>query len=558
MKIGSIKVDPIAYASQGSAILGIRDSGKTYTSTVIAEQLFESGIPFIAFDPIGVWRFLRVPGRGRGYPVVVAGGKEGDIPLTPTAAPRIVEAAMQNGVSLIVDLYDINLSKADWRKIVMESVRLLLHRNGVHGLRHVFIEEAAEFAPQRVSDGLVYAEVEKLARMGGNARLGYTLINQRAEEVNKALLELCDNLFLHRQKGKNSLNSLTKWMDLADVAEGREIVKSLPTLPQGECWAWLEGTAHPVLTKVQEKNSLHPDRRMMRGDVVEAQATAVDVDEFVASLRETLADVEEEAKKNDPKELKKQITALQAALRKAERDQPDPDPQAIEDAYQRGLAEGQQNLAAQVRITVSLIKTKIEDSAHELMGSLDEISEPAQIRIIERPVLPKPTHSSPPTPRKAPPVTDGVLPKGERDILIAAAQHTEGCTGPQLMTLVGCKRSTRDAYVQRLKAKGYVSKEDGRVYATPDGIAALGDDYEPLPKGEALLAYWYDRLPVGERKVLEVAVAEYPDTVGRQRIDDATNYARSSRDAYLQRLKARALVTFEGRGQVKASDNLFD
>ncbi len=67
-KFGAVKIDPATYGSQGCAVLCIRDSGKTYTATELAERLFEAGIPFIAFDPIGVWRFLRVPGHGRGYP----------------------------------------------------------------------------------------------------------------------------------------------------------------------------------------------------------------------------------------------------------------------------------------------------------------------------------------------------------------------------------------------------------------------------------------------------------------------------------------------------------
>lgn len=37
----------------------------------------------------------------------------------------------------------------------------------------------------------------------------------------------------------------------------------------------------------------------------------------------------------------------------------------------------------------------------------------------------------------------------------------------------------------------------------------------------------------------------------------AVNYQRSSRDTYLQRLRARQLVSFEGRGMVKASEKLF-
>lgn len=291
--------DPSAIGSQGNAILGIRDTGKSYTATKLAEELIDAGVPIVAFDPIGIWRFLRRPGNvhcnGRGYPVVVAGGSEGDLPLTVETAPAIVRAAMLNGISLVIDLFDINLSKADWRRIVKTCIKVLVHENRPYGLRHVFIEEAAEFAPQRVIDGEVYAAVEQLGRMGGNSRLGYTLINQRAEEVNKAVLELCDNLFLHRQKGKNSLASLTKWLDVADVGNAREIIKSLPSLPQGECWAWMAGSHTPRHIKVPAKNSMHPDRRVMRGDdrahnLLEfGGPQRVDVDEFVAKMSKALA-----------------------------------------------------------------------------------------------------------------------------------------------------------------------------------------------------------------------------------------------------------------------------
>ena len=167
---GPLDIDVANYGSEGSAVLGIKGSGKTFTATLLAEKFHAAGIPFIAFDPIGVWRYLRVPGAGPGIPVVVAGGTDGDLALTPATAPAIVEAAMQTGVSLVIDLFSIHLSKADWRRIVRDVVKLLVHKNAPFGLRHVFIEEAAEFIPQRVIEGDVYAAVEQLARIGGNAR----------------------------------------------------------------------------------------------------------------------------------------------------------------------------------------------------------------------------------------------------------------------------------------------------------------------------------------------------------------------------------------------------
>lgn len=250
ISFGSALTIPVTeFAAQGNAILGIRDSGKSYTATWLAERLLENGVPFIAFDPVGIWKYLKVPSRpnGNGYNVVIA-GERADLELSPTSAPEIVRGAMRENISLVLDLYSMHLSKRDWRSIVEASVRLLLYENKPYGLRHIFLEEAAEFVPQRVlpDQGSVYAEIEKLARMGGNASLGYTLINQRAEEVNKAVLELCDCLFLHRQKGRNSLTAISKWLDIADAGNRKQIISSLPTLEQGKCWVWPQGTEKPV------------------------------------------------------------------------------------------------------------------------------------------------------------------------------------------------------------------------------------------------------------------------------------------------------------------------
>jgi DNA-binding IclR family transcriptional regulator len=69
--------------------------------------------------------------------------------------------------------------------------------------------------------------------------------------------------------------------------------------------------------------------------------------------------------------------------------------------------------------------------------------------------------------------------------------------------------------------------------------------------------YWRERLPEGERKTLDVILADGPGEVARESIDVQTGYKRSSRDAYLTRLKARGLVEFSGRGTVRASEELF-
>lgn len=266
------------FAGQGNAVLGIRDSGKSYTASAFAEKLLDQKIPIVAIDPIGVWRNLRIGKTAPGYPVIVV-GDNGDFPLSVETIVPIVRAAMIEKTSLVIDLYSVTVSKAVAREIVFQTVQTLLYNNKEHGIRHIFIEEAAEFCPQQVRPdcGKVYSQIEALARMGGNTSLGYTLINQRSEQVNKAVLELCDQLFLHRQKGRHSISALAKWLAIGNADNTRAIIQSLPTLKQGECWAWQAGGTHPNRIQIHAKKTVHPNRKNLAATTrgVSADVTAL-------------------------------------------------------------------------------------------------------------------------------------------------------------------------------------------------------------------------------------------------------------------------------------------
>jgi hypothetical protein len=103
--IGAVSIPLDSYVVGGTALLGIRESGKTYAAKGIAEQLLDYKIPIVVFDAIGVWRYLKVAGTaagGRGFKVVVAGGKVADLPLTPASAPEIVRAAIHENIPLVI------------------------------------------------------------------------------------------------------------------------------------------------------------------------------------------------------------------------------------------------------------------------------------------------------------------------------------------------------------------------------------------------------------------------------------------------------------------------
>lgn len=568
LHLGPLAFDIEQFAIQGNAILGIKETGKSYTATMFAEKLMDAGVPITALDPIGIWRFLRVAGKGPGYPVVVAGGENGDLPLTPHGAAEIVRAAMRDGVSIVLDLYSMKLTKSDWRAIVENAVRTMLYENKQYGLRHVFIEEAAEFAPQRVGPeyGKVYAEVEKLARMGGNAGLGYTLISQRAEEVNKAVLELCDALFLFRQKGKNSLLNLGKWLDAAG-AEGRVIAATLPTLKQAECWIWPQGAETPIrVPKMPEKRTFHPDRRQMRSADAAVQRKTVDVSAFVRQMSGTLEKVIAEAEANDPRRLKAKIAELERTL-KNKGDQTDAEVlrDAENRAFDRGVEEGTRATTAAYAEREHRLREAIRTAAGHLLPMIEAPDGGMPAITVRRPLAR--VIDAKPRPKPAARVTasrgNGAgepMPKAERAFLTVLAQRGRPLARNKIAIFAGysVKSGHIDNTLGALRSKGWARGGNDVISITDDGLAALGA-FDDLPTGEELRRYWLGQVDKASRAFLEALFERYPDTLTRDELAEMTGYSPASGhvDNTLGRL--RSLELAEGRNDaISAAADLFD
>jgi hypothetical protein len=173
------------------------------------------------------------------------------------------------------------------------------------------------------------------------------------------------------------------------------------------------------------------------------------------------------------------------------------------------------------------------------------------------PAVAAPVREQVPRAEREPATSSGALAKGEKTTLIAIAQNHDGATREQLTLLTGYKKSTRNAYIQRLVAAGYAEDGGETIRATDAGIDALGSDYEELPTGDEFRAYWLRKLPEGERKCLEILIDNFPAALQREDLDEPTGYKKSTRNAYIQRLVARKLVDEVGRGEVRANAMLF-
>src|SRR3990167_9369146 len=212
LNLGSIQI-PINAATKTFAILAKRGAGKTYTGAVMAEEFFDNNIPFVVFDPIDIWWGLRFDkdGKDKGLPIVVFGLEHADIKIDREMGRKIAQAVVKHNLSCIISTF--GMPKTSQRHLISEFAEEILNIN--NSPRHIFIEEAHEFVPQRVfgAMGKVFNSVSNLVVMGRNRGLGVTLINQRAATINKDVLTQIDTLLAFRNIAPQDRKALREWVE---------------------------------------------------------------------------------------------------------------------------------------------------------------------------------------------------------------------------------------------------------------------------------------------------------------------------------------------------------
>lgn len=282
---------PITAATKAFAILAKRGAGKTYLGGVLAEEFYKSRIPFIVLDPIDVWWGLRLAanGKDKGLPVVVFGVEHADLPLEKDMGRSIAQAVVRENISCVLSTF--GMSKNAQRYLVTEFCEELMRIN--NSPRHVIVEEAHEFVPQRVLGemGRVFNAVSSFVTLGRNRGIGVTMINQRAATINKDVLTQIDTLLMLRNFAPHDRKSLSDWVEhhAADI-DFNKFFKSLPSLPNGEAWVLSpEFLQKFERFKVRKRTTFHPDREKMGEGIVVPQLDTVDVQEFISKFSASLS-----------------------------------------------------------------------------------------------------------------------------------------------------------------------------------------------------------------------------------------------------------------------------
>lgn len=539
---------PLDLVTQTVAVLAKRGAGKTYTASVLAEEMLKAGQQIVAVDPTGAWWGLRSE-----FPVVIFGGEHADVPLEESAGEVVARAVVESRVPAVLDLSLFRKGQMFRFMTAFAESLYRLNREAVH----LFVDEADAVAPQARNYGgdenRLLGAMEDIVRRGRKRGIGCTLITQRPQVLNKNVLTQCEILIALRLVHPKDIDAIEEWVNVhGDPATAKQMIASLPSLPIGEAWVWAPGWGDLFQrVKVRKRETFDSGATPKPGETPRKPKKMAAVD--LATLGEQIKATVEQAKANDPAALRKRVAELEKLL--AER--PAVEPRRVEvpalDAGQiadfRDMAKDVTESSSQLAREWSVLAVRLEAFTRQPdQRRPPAVATPAPARMVAA-AKPKATGEQSP-----------IGNSGKRRMLVALAQNQAGgLTHTKLSLLTGISQSggTWRTYLGSLRGDGYVADAGDTLRITDAGLAALGD-YTPLPTGPALLDFWRAKLGSGgKRRLFDVVVEAYPNELSHF---EAARRCEIALDGgtwrtYLGELRGLELIV--GKGSLRANPDLF-
>jgi hypothetical protein len=545
LKISDTLTLPLELVTSTQAILARKRSGKSYTASVMAEELLTAHQQIAVIDPTGAWHGLKssADGQAAGFPVVVFGGEHADVPLDANAGAVLARTLVQRGFSAIFDVSLMGIAEAI--RFVTAFIGELFRAN--REAMHLFIDEADAYAPERPfgEETKSLAAIKRLVKQGGIRGIGVTMITQRPQQLAKSILSQVDILTVLRMSHPLDIKAATDWISSEVSPEfATEVKKALPSLPVGTaliCSAPLNIGERVVIRQRTTFNSgatPKPGEKRIQPRVL----AKVDLEKLGAEIQATI----EKAKADDPAELRRQIAELERQLTAKP---------ALQD---RSGEESLLKRLLQVRAKAEAVHHRIDELTEYLIGAFSDLSiamgglraatdtdipapKSAEKQVIApppvpRPVSPKPASSGP------------SIGKAERAILTVLAQR--GATSKRTIAAYSGYAVNGGAFnnsISKCRVNGWISGTDS-LTITEEGRIALGP-YEELPTGEALLAHWSGKVGKAEREILNALVA-YDGGLDKDTLADRTGYAASGGGFNNAISRLRTLELVEGKGRL--------
>lgn len=550
---------PLDLVTQTVAVLAKRGVGKTYTGSVMAEEMLKAGQQVVTLDPTGAWWGLR-----SGFPVVIFGGEHADVPIEAGAGEVIAQAIVGGRLSAVIDLSLFR--KNESIKFVTAFLETLyrLNREAVH----LFVDEADDICPQKIQpqEAQMVGALEDVVKRGRKKGIGCTLITQRPADLAKQVLTQCEILVAMRLTHPRDIGAIKEWVNVhADPVEAAKMITSLPSLPVGNAWFWAPGWGDIFQrVHVRRRETFDSSATPKPGEVAAKPKHLQEID--LAALGEQIKATVERAKENDPAALKRRIHQLESALQSAgTRTVTKTDPAAMEAVFRAAVTK-----------TDALWKKRFEKALLELSAPFSKIQAVFTEFVGEGtpPIAPKFVNA---TVDSAPRGVQGLNPgpvvhdegrvsaphltlsKAERLILAALSQYPQGRSKIQVALLTEYSHSGGGFLnaISSLRGKYLIEGGPELLRLTQAGAQAIGP-VDPLPRGVDLLRRWQAQLGRAEREILDVLYESYPNPLSKSEVAERTSskYQPDGGGFTNSISKLRTLELIKGKREMVLSEEL--
>jgi uncharacterized protein len=585
---------PRAALDDRLGFIGTSGSGKTYNAgTAIEILLAVHHARGVIIDPLGVWWGLRLLADGKkpsNFNVVIFGGDHADLPLNEQAGALIGETAACMAESCIIDLSKMPSRSAE-RRFMVAFLETIYRKAGGEPF-HLIVDEADLFAPQKpqAGDEVLLGHMENIVRRGRVRGFIPWLISQRPAVLNKNVLSQVDGLLAFKLTASQDRDALDAWIEgQADKAQGKAIKDALPTFKVGEGIVWLPSQGILDRKSFPPKVTFDSSRKPKRGEkLTNRKLKPLDV----GKLKDQLATVVEEAKANDPKELRKRIADLEAAAKKA----PAIDPKAVEEAEKRGFERGKEAVIKEAqRVGQAVVVSALTEMKARVNAMVDVIglaTEPVKEAIdagVKTAKIAFPDvsgsvefkteclasspklggYTRPPAPAKPGPVAtaDGsgsVTPAKQRilDAIAWMASLGNPHVAKDVVAFLADASPNSSAFANNLGALRSAGLIDypsgGMLQLTEDGVAAANPP-EAAPTHAAIMQKIGQKLAPAQMRIVSHAAHVYPNDWEKGALAEAIGASATS-SAFannLGRLRTLGLITYPASGRVRADDRLF-
>ena len=569
---------PTKVFDQHLVVLGKTGSGKSSVLRYMVEHLLDQGKRVCVIDPKGDWFGIKASadGRGPGYPVILFGDfkneQASDVPINQHSGKHVAELITGGNLPCIIGFRGWMTSHMT--QFWIDFAASLFNANS--GELFLVGDEFHNFAPKgKIMDpqaGKCLHWSNRLLSEGRGLGIVCLLASQRPQKVHNDTLTSCETLVAMRVIHAADRGAVEDWIKgCGDKEQGNEVLNSLAGMARGEAYVWSPeidfGPKRLKFPMFKTFDSFAPPQLQKRV----SQKGWADVD--LTAVKEKLAAVIEQAKADDPRELRKRIADLSRKLTLAKKEQPKQATEikrieipALKDGEIKqlrlfiGTIESCSKRFLEGKYTMESALGNVETITKEINSILAKTANTTDkgrlTAIVPRMELPRPRLEQSIEEHKN---MNSKLRAGAVRMLSAVVTwHPNGMTEGQMRSHAGLKKSgTFSAYMSDLRVGQYIEERNGMVYATEIGLDLCQHAPSAPTTTDDVLAVWNPKLRDGARRMLKVLV-EAGGTITKEELGERSNLKNSGTfSAYLGDLKTAQLVIMNRDGVSANKETLF-